>query len=88
MEHKNLWALEGEVPDGDDHVVPIGKARVERRGKDADAGHLVGDGARGRARRRDARRTPASTLEIIDLRTLWPWDKACGARQRRAHRGA
>src|SRR5687768_15417910 len=34
MEHKNLWGLEGEVPDGDDRLVPFGKARVVREGGD------------------------------------------------------
>ena len=33
LEHKNLWPLEGDVPDGD-HVVEIGKARVARAGQD------------------------------------------------------
>jgi len=76
MEHKNLWGLEGEVPDGDDHLVPIGKARVERRGKDATLVTWSGTvhvAARAAATLADA----GIDLEIIDLRTLWPWDKAC-----------
>lgn len=73
MEHKNLWPLEGEVPEGE-HLVPFGKARLVREGRDvtivtwsaqmhnvaAAAGALAKDGI-------DA--------EVIDLRTLWPWDK-------------
>ena len=74
MEHKNLWGLEGEVPDGSDVTVDIGKARIAHAGNDvtvvawsaavhdalAAANALAGDGV---------------SAEVIDLRTLWPWDK-------------
>lgn len=33
FEHKSLYAMKGEVPDGD-HVVELGKANVLRKGKD------------------------------------------------------
>src|SRR5271154_1312806 len=33
MEHKNLWGLGGEVPDGE-HLVPFGQARLVRPGRD------------------------------------------------------
>ncbi len=72
MEHKNLWALEGEVDDCSS--IPLGVARTAREGKDLTivswsstcheamlaAVALDGEGI-------DA--------EVIDLRTLWPWDK-------------
>ena len=76
MEHKNLWALEGDVPTDSDEGVPLGKARVERRGKDATLVTWSGTvhvAARAAATLADA----GIDLEIIDLRTLWPWDKAC-----------
>jgi pyruvate dehydrogenase E1 component beta subunit len=74
LEHKNLWPLEGDVPEGE-HLIEIGKARVARAGRDitivswsatvhvvlAAAETLMRDGV-------DA--------EVIDLRSLWPWDKA------------
>jgi len=74
MEHKDLWGAQGDVPD-DEGVVPIGKAKVLREGKDltivswskmaqqavAAAEVLAGDGV---------------SVDVIDLRTLWPWDKA------------
>ncbi len=76
MEHKNLWALEDEVPDDPDHLVPFGQARVAREGRDVtivswsaqvhaclDAAGLLEDAG--------------VSAEVIDLRTLWPWDKAC-----------
>lgn len=74
MEHKGLWATEGAVLDDPDHVVPLGKARCLREGGDLTvvtwsgmvpvcveaADHLAGEG---------------HGLEVIDLRTLWPWDQ-------------
>lgn len=73
MEHKGLWPFEGEVPDGD-VVGEFGKARTVRDGKDVTivswsaavhtaaeaAGNLAGAGIE---------------AEVIDLRTLWPWDQ-------------
>ncbi len=73
MEHKELWAVTGEV---DETAAPtlIGRAAVRRQGSDvtivtwssmvsicvAAAGKLA---AKGRE------------VEVIDLRTLWPWDR-------------
>lgn len=74
MEHKNLWPLEGEVPEGE-HVVEIGKARVARMGKDATivswsaTVHTCLAAAETLAR-------GGVDVEVIDLRSLWPWDKA------------
>lgn len=34
MESEMLYGHEGEVPEGDDHLVPIGKAKVRREGSD------------------------------------------------------
>jgi pyruvate dehydrogenase E1 component beta subunit len=74
LEHKNLWSLEGDVPDGD-RLAEIGKARVARSGKDVTlvswsaAVHTCLAAAETLAKERiDA--------EVIDLRSLWPWDKA------------
>lgn len=71
MEHKDLWGLEGEL---DAAPVPLGKARIARPGRDATivtwsktvhvalaaASELDKDGV---------------AAEVVDLRTLWPWDK-------------
>ncbi|NPV76071.1 MAG: alpha-ketoacid dehydrogenase subunit beta [Anaerolineae bacterium] len=73
LEHKGLYALKGEVPD-EFYTVPIGQAAVTRPGKDitvvtsmkmvhealAAAETLAGEGIE---------------LEVIDLRTLRPWDQ-------------
>jgi acetoin:2,6-dichlorophenolindophenol oxidoreductase subunit beta len=73
MEHKNLWGLDGPVPEGD-HLVPLGQADVARPGGDAT---LVTWSAM-----RHVCLAAAETLagagieaEVIDLRTLWPWDR-------------
>ena len=73
MEHKDLWGLTGEVAD-DDAVIGFGSARTVREGRDLSlvtwsamvqvcaeaAGRLAADGV---------------SAEVIDLRTLWPWDQ-------------
>src|SRR5205823_13639341 len=74
FEHKHLYRrIKGEVPDGR-YTVPIGKARIHREGEDVtivtwgamvytadEAANELGDDA---------------SVEIVDLRTVLPWDKA------------
>ena len=75
MEHKDLWGLAGEVPGDADLTVPLGKARIAQTGTDvtivtwskmvhvavAAAGELAKQGI---------------AAEVVDLRTLFPWDRA------------
>ncbi len=74
MEHKGLWALEGEVPDDDDYLVPIGKARKVRQGNDltivtwSATVHTAAEAATQLSAQHDIE------VDLIDLRTLWPWD--------------
>ena len=75
MEHKGLWELAGEVPKGDDRLVPLGQARIARAGDDVTLvtwSKMVGEGERA-AELAAAR---GISVELIDLRTLWPWDEA------------
>ena len=72
LEHKELWGLRGEVDRGLD--VPLGRARIVRPGRDLTlvtwsrtlqeslkaAEELAREGV---------------DVEVIDLRTLWPWDR-------------
>jgi pyruvate dehydrogenase E1 component beta subunit len=72
LEHKELWTLRGEVDPG--APVPFGRARIARAGRDltlvtwsrtlheslAAAEALAGENF---------------DVEVIDLRTLWPWDR-------------
>jgi pyruvate dehydrogenase E1 component beta subunit len=74
MEHKNLWPLEGEVPAGE-HLVEIGKARTARAGRDLT---IVSWSAAAHACLEAAATLAGDRIEaeVIDLRSLWPWDKA------------
>lgn len=76
MEHKELWGAKGEVPAGGDHLVPIGKARVVRGGKDL----TIVAWSRMSLLAAKAAEELAKTgidAEVIDLRSLWPWDQNC-----------
>ena len=84
MEHKELWGVQGEVDTSE--VIELGRARTVRAGSDLtlvtwsrgvqpslDAAQRLGDAG--------------VSVEVIDLRTLWPWDVdavlASAARTRR-----
>ena len=80
MEHKNLWGLTGEVPgeeddDYRDGVLPLGVARLERTGRDVTVvswSRMVHTSAQAAAR---LEQEDGISAEVIDLRTLWPWDR-------------
>ncbi|HIG73956.1 MAG TPA: dehydrogenase [Bacteroidetes bacterium] len=75
FEHKKLYrSLRGPVPSGD-VLTPIGKARVAREGDDLTIVTWgVGVGwALEEAERRAAH--DGANIEVIDLRTLVPWDR-------------
>lgn len=77
MEHKNLWGLAGEMNDvtGTDPVGDIGKARVVTEGDDLTIvtwSAMVHEAVKA-ARNQVTAGGP--TAEVIDLRTLWPWNK-------------
>ncbi|MDP3911808.1 MAG: alpha-ketoacid dehydrogenase subunit beta [Gemmatimonadales bacterium] len=74
MEHKDLWGLTGEVPDDADVTVPLGQARIARDGADVTVVtwskmvHVSLSAAAELAKR-------GLSVEVVDLRTLWPWDR-------------
>lgn len=74
LEHKLLYNLRGEVPDGDE-LVPIGKARTVRAGNDvsifATSKMVIEAEAAARLLEKDG-----IDAEVIDLRTLRPLDLA------------
>ena len=73
MEHKELWATPGPVTPGE--VVPLGKARIAREGRDV----TIVSWSRQMTACQDAAEQLAAQgvqVELIDLRTIWPWDKA------------
>ena len=73
FEHKNIWGLEGEVPD-EEVLIPFGKARIAKEGMDVTIVswsaevHTVNDASA-------VLEQQGISVEIIDLRTLWPWDR-------------
>lgn len=68
MEHKELWGLQDEVAQ---EKVPLGKARILKTGNDVT---LVTWSRTVHAALEAAARSKRS-VELIDLRTLWPWDR-------------
>jgi pyruvate/2-oxoglutarate/acetoin dehydrogenase E1 component len=72
FEPRSLWSKVEDVPAGDE-TVPIGKARVARSGSDVT---LVTWSTTLPAAMAAAERAGEDgvSVEIIDLRTLWPWD--------------
>ena len=74
MEHKDSWDVEGEIPDGGDETVPIGKAKIIRPGEDLTI--VTWSGAVQVAlQAAEAAAGKGVSVEIVDLRSLWPWDK-------------
>jgi pyruvate dehydrogenase E1 component beta subunit len=72
LEHKELWGLRGEVDCGLD--VPLGRARIARPGRDLT---LVTWSRTLQESLKAAEELAREGLdvEVIDLRTLWPWDR-------------
>jgi 2-oxoisovalerate dehydrogenase E1 component len=75
LEHKRLYrSVRGPVPEGH-HVVPIGAARIARSGTDATI-VTYGAGVDWAASAADASAAEgAGEVEVIDLRSLRPWDR-------------
>ncbi len=73
MEHKDLWAFEDEVPDAPE-AAPLGKAARRREGDAltivswSKQVHVCLEAALALAGR-------GIEVEVIDLRSLWPWDQ-------------
>ena len=85
MEHKELWGLEGDLEESESSA--LGQARILRSGRDVTLVtwsrmvHVALQAAEAAARE-------GLSIEVIDLRTLWPWDRETvfesAARTRRA----
>jgi 2-oxoisovalerate dehydrogenase E1 component len=73
LEHKALYrSLRGPVPDGH-YTLPIGEARVAREGRDATV-VTYGVGVSWALRAAAELAAEQVELEVVDLRTLLPWD--------------
>ncbi|GAA4236528.1 alpha-ketoacid dehydrogenase subunit beta [Actinomadura meridiana] len=75
IESLSLWTRRGEVPDGQDHVVPIGAGMIRRPGSDLT---LVcwGDTVPLALEAAEALAGNGVDTEVLDLRTLSPLDEA------------
>jgi 2-oxoisovalerate dehydrogenase E1 component beta subunit len=71
FEHKHLYRrIKGDVPD-ERYTTPIGKARIHQEGDDVSVitwGAMVYTAE-------EAAKTVDASVEIVDLRTVLPWDK-------------
>ena len=72
FEHKHLYRrIKGEVPD-ERYTTPIGRARIHREGEDLSVitwGAMVYTAAEAASKLDDV------SVEIVDLRTILPWDR-------------
>jgi 2-oxoisovalerate dehydrogenase E1 component beta subunit len=72
FEHKHLYRrIKGEVPD-ERYTTPIGKARIHREGDDVS---VITWGAMVYTAEEAAEQLDDVSVEIVDLRTILPWDK-------------
>ena len=81
LEHKELWGVQGEVDEA--ARVALGKARIARPGGDV----TLVTWSRALEPALAAAEAAGLSVEVIDLRTIWPWDRdtvlASAARTRR-----
>lgn len=73
FEHKGLYRVKGEVPDGEEHLVPFGQAAILRDGRDLTVvatGLMVGRALEAA----DRLAAEGIELEVIDPRTIVPLD--------------
>ncbi len=73
LEHKELFLNKGDVPETGERI-PLGKARLAREGRDL----TIVAWSKMVLIAEEAARTLAAEgieAEVIDLRTLWPWDR-------------
>ena len=72
FEHKHLYRrIKGEVPD-ERYMTPLGKARIHQEGDDVT---VVTWGAMVYTAEEAAKQLDGVSVEIVDLRTVLPWDK-------------
>jgi pyruvate/2-oxoglutarate/acetoin dehydrogenase E1 component len=68
LEHKELWGLQGEVIS---EKIQLGKAKILRTGNDV----TLVTWSRTVHAALEAAGNAGGSVEVIDLRTLWPWDR-------------
>jgi len=73
LEHKRLYSVKGPAPDGDDVVIPLGRANVSRNGDDVTI-VSAGKGAADALVAAEKLAEDGIDAEVVDLRTLRPLD--------------
>jgi acetoin:2,6-dichlorophenolindophenol oxidoreductase subunit beta len=73
LEHKRLYSVKGPAPEGDDVVIPLGRANVARAGDDITI-VSAGKGAADALKAAEKLAEDGIDAEVIDLRTLRPLD--------------
>lgn len=73
FEQKSLYATKGEVPDGE-HVEPLGKARIVRRGDDVTIAALAAMVPRAEKAAATLEQEHGISATVIDVRSLVPLD--------------
>ncbi|MEX0593442.1 MAG: pyruvate dehydrogenase complex E1 component subunit beta [Balneolaceae bacterium] len=73
MESEQMYGLKGEVSEEEDYLIPIGKARIQREGSDVT---IVSHGKMVHVAQKavDALEKEGVDAELIDLRTIKPFD--------------
>jgi pyruvate dehydrogenase E1 component beta subunit len=74
IEHESLYGVRGEVPDGDDEVVPFGKAVVRREGSDVTIVAILKMAQVAEQAATQLAEEHGIEAEVIDPRTLRPLD--------------
>ena len=75
LEHEMMYGHEFDIPDVEDYVVPIGKAKVRRQGSDVTLvaySRMVGFALQAA----EALAAEGISAEVVDLRTIRPMDHA------------
>jgi len=73
FEHKMLYKIKGPVPE-EEYLIPFGKADIKREGKDVTVvttSRMVHESLKAS----EELQKDGISVEVIDLRTLIPWDK-------------
>ena len=78
LEHKAMYGNRGEVEVGDAGIMELGRGAVVEGGNDVTvvaSGATVGIAREAAAAARDAGPSAGPSMDVIDLRTLVPWDR-------------